>query len=209
VATGYLLDTRGDLWKTTNRGRSWDEIECLGAWRPTTVAFADAKHGFALVTPTSRRYDLGANLLRTNDAGKSWHPQFVSGGPAEGLEVAGSTSYLLVGDSVLYASSTGGDVGAAPKLVLSAKPRAVTRPSTVTIGGTLKPAHGGEDVMVSRYMAGVWSVKHTTVASNGTFSTRWGVAKTAIFVAQAYGDADRASAGTSALTVKLLRKHSR
>lgn len=46
-----------------------------------------------------------------------------------------------------------------------------------------------------------------TVASNGTFSTRWSVTKTAAFVAQAYGDAERASTGTAALTVKRVPAH--
>jgi photosystem II stability/assembly factor-like uncharacterized protein len=203
VGKGFLLDTRGEIWRTTNGGRSWSEIECLGDWRPNAIDFADAMHGFALVTPARATYS-GAYLLRTNDAGTSWHPQFLSGGPATALEGSGSTSFLLVGDSVLYATTTGGDLKAASRLTLKAKPRSLTKRGTVRLDGRLSPAHGGEDVLVSRYMAGRWTAKHATVASNGTFSTRWAVTRTATFVAQVFADADRGAAATPALSVKIV-----
>jgi photosystem II stability/assembly factor-like uncharacterized protein len=199
---GFLLDTRGELWQTTNAGNSWKEIECLGAWRPSGVDFADATHGFVLVSPTGP--NRGAYLLRTNDAGKTWHPQFVSGGPASALEGAGGTSYLLVGNSVLYSTTTGGDVGVARKLKLVAKPRTLARAGIVTLRGRLSPRLGGEDVIVSRYMRGAWAVKHVTVASNGSFGVRWSVTKTAVFVAQVFADADRSAAATPALRVRIV-----
>ena len=202
-STGYLLDTRGELWRTNNTGRTWNRIEGLGSWRPSGVDFVDANHGFALVTPTGR-YVAGAYLLRTDNGGKSWHPQFVSGGSASAIESADSTSYLLVGDSVLYATRSGGDVGATRKLTFSAKPKSLTKSATVRINGRLSPAHGGEDVALSRYMGGSWTVRHVTVASNGGFSTRWPINKTAVFVAQAFGDADHVAVGTAALSVKLV-----
>ena len=205
VSTGYLLDTRGELWRTKNGGKTWDEIECLGTWRLNGVDFVDANHGFALVRPTGK-YVAGAYLLRTDNGGKSWHPQFVSGGPAGAIESSGSTSYLLVGDSVLYATTSGGDMGAARKLTFSAKPKSLTKAATITIKGRLSPAHGGEDVILSRYMAGSWTVKHLTVASNGAFSARWRVTKTATFVAQAFGDADHVAVGTAAVDLKLVPK---
>jgi photosystem II stability/assembly factor-like uncharacterized protein len=205
VSTGYLLDTRGELWRTKNGGRTWDEIECLGTWRLNGVDFVDANHGFALVVPTGK-YVAGAYLLRTDNGGKSWHPQFVSGGPASAIESAGSTNYLLVGDSVLYATKSGGDMGATRKLTFSAKPKLLRKKATISINGRLSPAQGGEDIALSRYMAGSWTVKHVTVASNGAFSTRWPVTKTAAFVAQTFGDADHAAVGTAALTVKLVPK---
>jgi photosystem II stability/assembly factor-like uncharacterized protein len=205
ISTGYLLDTRGELWRTKNGGRTWDEIECLGSWRLNGVDFVDANHGFALVTPTGR-YVAGAYLLRTDNGGKSWHPQFVRGGPASAIDSAESTSYLLVGDAVLYATKSGGDMGATRKLTFSAKPKSLTKKATVKITGRLSPAHGGEDVVLSRHMGGSWTVKHVTVASNGVFSTSWPVSKTAVFVAQAFGDADHVAVGTAALTVKLVPK---
>ena len=94
----------------------------------------------------------------------------------------------------------------ARKLTLTAKPKSLTKRATVTINGKLTLAAGGEDVIVSRYMSGAWVAKRATVASNGTFSTRWSVTKTATFVAQVYGDADHAAAGTPPLTVKLVLK---
>jgi photosystem II stability/assembly factor-like uncharacterized protein len=201
---GFLLDTRGELWQTRNAGSSWREIECLGAWRPVGVDFADATHGFVLVSPIGP--NRGAYLLRTNDAGKTWHPQFVSGGPATALEGAGGTSYLLVGNSVLYSTATGGDVGVARQLKLVAKPRALAKAGTVTLTGTLTPRLGGEDVIVSRYVRGAWAVKHVTVASNGAFSVRWAVPKTATFVAQVFADADHSAAASPALTVRIVPK---
>jgi photosystem II stability/assembly factor-like uncharacterized protein len=204
--SGYVLDTHGELWQTKNAGKTWDAIECLGSWRVVGVDFADAKHGFALVSPMGPAQP-GAYLLRTIDGGKDWHPQYLSGGTVTALDSAGVTSYVLVGDSVLYATKSGGDAGASTKLTIAAKPRSVAKPTTVRIHGTLKPSHGGDDVMISRYMGDRWQLRHVTVASNGTFSTRWTVTKTAVFVAQAYGDADRASAGTPALTVKRVPAH--
>ena len=205
VASGFLLDTRGHLWTTANGGKRWQENECVGAWRLSGVDFTDARHGFLLGTPLGRQYP-GAYLLRTNDGAKSWHPQFVTGGPAVTMEAAAATSYLLVGDSVLYATSSGGDVGLNRKLTLTAKPKSLTRRATVSINGKLSLAAGGEDVIVSRCMAGSWVLRHATVASNGTFSTRWPVTRMALFVAQAYGDADHAAVGTPALTVKVVAK---
>jgi photosystem II stability/assembly factor-like uncharacterized protein len=203
---GFLLDTRGELWQTTNAGSSWKEIQCLGAWRPNGVDFADALHGFVLVSPVGP--SRGAYLLRTSDAGKTWHPQFVSGGPASALEGAGGTSYVLVGDSVLYATTTGGDVGSARQLTLAATPRSLRKAGMVTLTGKLSPRLGGEDVIVSRYMRGAWAVKHVTVASNGSFGVRWSVTRTAVFVAQVFADADHAAVATPALTVKIVPKKS-
>ena len=204
AARGFLLDTRGELWQTTNAGAAWKEIECLGAWRPFGVDFSDATHGFVLASPMGPSH--GAYLLRTNDTGKTWHPQFVSGGPARALEGAGGTSYLLVGDSVLYATTTGGDVGAARQLTLGVKPRMLPKAGMVTLSGKLSPRLGGEDVAVSRYMRGAWAVKHVTVASNGAFSVRWSVTRTAVFVAQVFADADHSAAATPALTVRIVPK---
>lgn len=201
---GVLLDTRGELWRTKNGGASWTEIECLGAWRAIGVDFADATHGFALVSPHGQ--SRGAYLLRTNDAGKTWRPQFVSGGSAIAVEAAGGTSYLLVGNSVLYATTTGGDVGLARKLTLVSKPKSLARRGTVVLAGKLTLAAGGEDAVVSRYMAGGWALKHVTVASNGTFVVRWRVTKTAIFVAQVFADADHSAVATPALKVSLVPK---
>lgn len=206
AVTGYVLDARGELWRTANAGKSWSKIKCLGAWRPYGVDFIDATHGFVLVSPLGVSAP-GAYVLRTNDGGKRWHPQFVSGGSATALDSAGQTSYLLVGDSVLYGSTTGGDTGTSARLSLAAKPNRLAKGASVAVTGFLRPAQGGEDVIVARYVDDRWSAKHATVASNGTFSTRWTVTRTAVFVAQTYGDADHGAAGTAALTVKLVPKN--
>lgn len=201
---GFLLDTRGELWQTANAGASWKEIGCLGAWRPVGLDVSDASHAFVLVSPIGP--SRGAYLLRTGDAGKTWHPQFVSGGLAAALEGAGGTSYLLVGNSVLYATGSGGDIGLARRLTLAAKPRTLTKAGMVTLTGKLSPRLGGEDVIVSRYMRGAWALKHVAVASNGTFTARWSVTRPATFVAQVYAGADHAATATPALTVKIVPK---
>ena len=51
-----------------------------------------------------------------------------------------------------------------------------------------------------------WADQDVTVASNGTFTTRWRVAKTAAFVAQWAGDEDSAGDGSPALVVRAKRR---
>jgi photosystem II stability/assembly factor-like uncharacterized protein len=191
---GFLLDTRGRLWRTANGGKTWRDLKTLGGWAVESLEFADAKHGFALA---------GENLLRTDDGGNSWHPQHLLGGRVAALQASEGTAFALVGASILYATTTGGDVGEPQRLSLT-KRLALKKPGTITLKGKLNPADGREDVMVSRLSGGRWSVQHATVASNGAFSTRWRVSKTSVFVAQIFGDADHAGAGTSSLTIKVV-----
>jgi hypothetical protein len=46
-----------------------------------------------------------------------------------------------------------------------------------------------------------WTPQVATVASNGTFVTRWRIAKRAVFVAQVLGTADHTGVGTRPLVV--------
>jgi hypothetical protein len=110
---------------------------------------------------------------------------------------------VLAGESSLYATTSGGDVGAAQRLALSTKSRTLRKPARIVLNGSLSPADGGEEVVVAMRSGGDWSIQTAIVASNGTFVTRWGVAGTVVFVAQILGDADHAGAGTRPLTVKV------
>jgi hypothetical protein len=85
--------------------------------------------------------------------------EFLIGGTATALSSSGATSYLFAGDSALYATVSGGDAGAPAKLMIAAKPRMLTKSGMVTIKGTLKPSHGRDDVLVSRYMGDRWQLR--------------------------------------------------
>lgn len=75
------------------------------------------------------------------------------------------------------------------------------------IRGTLKPARGGEAVVVSPFdlKAGRWASRRVTATSKGSFSTTWRISRSAAFVAAWRGDDARAGDGSPALTVHVGR----
>ena len=105
----------------------------------------------------------------------------------------------------LFATTTGGDQGAASSLKLTTKRKAgLRRGSTISVSGRLNPASGGEQVVVSaRAARRGWVHKVVQVASNGTFTTVWKVSRLTIFVAQWMGDADHEGAGSKVLQVSV------
>jgi photosystem II stability/assembly factor-like uncharacterized protein len=205
-SVGYLLDTGSRVWRTTNRGRKWTEIDSLGSNGPYALDFSDARHGYVAVAGFGSVSRERGVVLRTSDGGRSWHPQLVSPGGIQQLSTTSSTDYVLAGESSLYATTTGGDVGSPQRLALSTKSRTLKKPTRIILNGRLSPADGGEEVVVAMRSGVTWSVQIATVASNGTFVTRWRVAGTARFVAQILGDADHAGAGTRPLTVKVRKR---
>jgi photosystem II stability/assembly factor-like uncharacterized protein len=198
IATGYLLDMGGNVWRTTNEGRRWTKLESLGR-RVVEIDFSDARRGHAVIYGFGR--SAGGFVLRTADAGRSWHPQLVSPAPVNALAAAGGTSYLLAADSYLYATRTGGDAGFGRRLSLTTRGRVLAQAGTVIVRGSLASATGGEQVVVSMLSRGRWTSKTVSVASNGTYSAAFRVRGTAVFVAQALGNADFTGAGTRPLTV--------
>ena len=73
---GYLLDTRGALWKTTKRGRSWRPVPGVGA-AGSAVEFSSGRTGYVVVRGFGSLREAGI-VMRTTDGGQSWHPQLVS-----------------------------------------------------------------------------------------------------------------------------------
>ena len=202
--TGGILAVEGRPWRTTNGGKTWSRLDALGPEGASTLDFADALHGLAVV---NRFGTLGAGIvLRTADGGGSWHPQLVSREAVQELESAGGADYALAGASSLYATTTGGDIGAAQELTLSTAHRVLKKHGTIAVSGLLKPADGGEEVVVSMRGSRGWASRIAIVASNGRFTTNWRVTADAIFVAQVLGDADHAGAGTKPLRVRLAKK---
>jgi photosystem II stability/assembly factor-like uncharacterized protein len=195
---GYLLDSRGSVWKTTNGGRTWSDLTAVGIG------------GYALefTTPSSGYVVAGGvipgvpgALLRTADGGRTWHPQVVSRLPLGTVESNGAVDYVLAGEGALYSTTVGGDVGTARSIRLSVKNRILRRARRITVSGRVTPAAGGEQVVVARRSEGGWGRITATVASNGTFATQWRVGRTSVFVAQILGDADHAGAGTRELRI--------
>lgn len=198
---GYLLDTRGALWKTTDGGRRWRPVAGLGA-PASAVEFSSRLSGYAVVRGFGSLREAGI-VMRTTDGGSSWHPQLVSRFFLASLESAGSIDYTLANGSALYATSVGGDIGGPSVVSISAKPRAPRRNRRVIVSGRLQPADGGEEIVVSQLVGGRWTHRLATAAANGTFLTRWRLGKSAVFVAQVLGDADHRGAGTKPLLVKV------
>ena len=198
--TGYLLDWSDRLWRTANAGRTWRYLVSTGRGM-TEVDFADGRSGFVAV-PSDGAIVHGF-VLRTTDGGASWRPQLVSPSSVNDLDLAGGTAYALAGTNALYATTSGGDVGASRTLRITTRGRRISRPATITVNGRLSSATAGEEATVWMRQSGKWSRRVATVASNGTFVTRWRVASRAVFVAHARGTADHAGAGTKPLVVEV------
>lgn len=198
ISTGYLLDTRGNVWRTANEGRRWSKLTSIGR-RVARIGFADARRGHAVIGGFGR--SPWGFVLATSDAGRTWRPQLVSPTPLTALDAAGATSYALAGDSYLYATRSGGDAGSARGLSLTTRGRLLARAGRVLVRGQLASATGGEQIVVSMLARGRWTSQTVSVASSGSFSSSWRVRGKAVFVAQALGNADYTGAGTKPITV--------
>jgi photosystem II stability/assembly factor-like uncharacterized protein len=197
---GYLLDTRGALWKTTNGGWKWRPI-AVGA-AGYAAEFSSAQSGYVAIRNFGTVRNRGL-VLRTSDGGRSWHPQIVSESPVVALESTSATDFALSGDNALFATQVGGDIGAAETIRIAARPKALRRPGRAVISGRLTPADGGEEIVVSNLVRGRWASHVATAAANGTFSLRLSLADDSVVVAQVLGDADHRGAGTAPLLVRV------
>jgi photosystem II stability/assembly factor-like uncharacterized protein len=206
--TGYWLGTGGRVWRTRDGGRRWTELLGIGTNDASGMVWSSATRGYLVISRFGDVSTASGFLLRTTDAGATWHPQFVVSTPIPGNGVAagrGGVDYLLGGDAGLLFSRSGGDAGRASRLTLTARGR-VSRPSTIAVTGRLSPARGNERVTVSMLPAGSSRWQHQTVrtAATGAFTTSWHVRRgTTRFVAQWAGDFRSSGDGSAPLQVRV------
>jgi photosystem II stability/assembly factor-like uncharacterized protein len=202
---GFALDTQGRVWSTSNRGKRWSQLVGTGTLSSYDLAFSASNRGYLAVS--SFGIQRGGFLLKTSDGGKTWHPQLVSSHPLSRNGIVASavqTDFAMDNAGGLFATTTGGDQGAASSLKLKTKSKRVKKKSTIKVTGKLNPASGGEQVVVSaRASDHGWVHKVLQVAANGTFTTTWRVSLETVFVAQWAGDADHEGAGSKVLKVEV------
>ncbi|HVS28730.1 MAG TPA: YCF48-related protein [Solirubrobacteraceae bacterium] len=205
----YAVDGRDHVYRTANGGRVWKEQLAIANDGVRKVSFSSATDGYAL--PLEFGGDTsGGTLLHTADGGAHWAPELISSSQLVDVAAAGGTDFALANDknidggANLFSTATGGAQGTPTTLTITAKPRTIHRKTKVTISGTLSPANGKEQVVVSNTFAkgGNWANQTVTVASNGTFTASATIKKTSVFVAQWSGDSGRSGAGSSVLTVR-------
>jgi photosystem II stability/assembly factor-like uncharacterized protein len=205
---GLLQDVKGRIWRTRSAGRRWRLVRTVGTEAIAGMAVSSAREAY-LVLPRFGIQD-GGYLLRTNDGGRTWQPQFVVSSFIRGLAAPrGGTDYLLGGDAAFLATSTGGSAGERSFISIRTKRRRLPKPRAITVTGRLQPASGGGQVVVSALAPGArrWTHQMVRVASNGTFASRWQVRRgTTTFVAQWAGDFSSAGAGSIALDVNVGRR---
>jgi photosystem II stability/assembly factor-like uncharacterized protein len=219
---GFLLDTAGRVWSTSNGGRTWKQSLSTGTSGISGISFGSASSGYLSVNAFGSD-TTNAYVLHTGDGGKSWRPQAISPGfvGAAGIVASDpSHAYSLVtprggtSSRQLFFTATGGDSGAASPLKIKATPSKFTRKSLkkakgkVTISGTLAGAIGGEQVTISsRAVNGTtWTSRTVTAGANGgSYSATFTIKSASVFVAQWAGDSGRNGAGTTPLTVKVTK----
>lgn len=206
---GFVLGQDGQVFKSRNGGRRWSDLSGVGTADATGMSFGTATRGYLALSRFGD--DRSGYLLRTTDGGRSWRPQLVSSDTpaADGLASAGSSEAFLIADgSQLLFTTSGGDRGQASKVTLRAARRTVRRSSAVRLRGQVRGARAGARVLVGRRERGEsgWVHREATVASNGSFTTRWRLSKTAAFVAQWAGDEDSTGDGSGALVVRVKRR---
>ena len=227
ASAGYLLDSTGRLRRTSNGGHSWRESLAIGSSQLADLTFGSPASGYLRVSRFGGDSS-DAYVLHTANSGRTWVPQAISRGSILGLLAVGSTqAYALLqpapgeplpagrlASSQLFFTSSGGVAGTTSTLSIKAGPASFTKKKLskargmVTISGRLSGAVGGEQVVIGAraLSGGSWS-SHTAIvgANGGSFSTRFRIHASAVFVAQWAGESGRAGAGSAALTVNVKR----
>jgi len=213
---GYALTKDGRLWRTANGGRRWADLPGVGTDDAYAISFSSEGSGYlavssfaALTTEYGGPQSAGYGFY-TADAGKSWQPQLISQDLLD-IADAGQAAFGVARNGRFYATDSAGQLGAATTLTISKAKSSAKKPGggkgqPVKIQGTLQPAEGGEQVVVSLRRGTRWSSQVATVASNGTFTATFNVKGTVYVVAQWQGDDDRAGDGTAPLKVKPKKK---
>jgi photosystem II stability/assembly factor-like uncharacterized protein len=214
---GYALGKGGRGWRTRNRGKSWREMLAAGTDGGIDIAAVDEREAY--IASNDLFFASGATrpdyLLHTIDGGRSWRPQLVNDSRSVSglLATSASTGLLLAGGNLLFTTASGGDRGGRSIITVRAR-RRLGRTGRVRVAGRLRPADGGELVIVSRTIADPrqrkgsidWDFKSVRVRSDGRFTTTWTVRRTSVFVAQWSGDGYRMGAGSRALKVRVTRR---
>jgi photosystem II stability/assembly factor-like uncharacterized protein len=203
---GYLMSADGRLWRTKNAGKAWAELPGTGTADARWMGFSSPQKGYLVISSFGDVRGRTGFVLRTDDAGATWHPQFVESEeiPYGGVAAGAGGDYLLGGTSALLYSTTGGDFGGKSTLTIAAPKTRYTKPVGITVTGRLKPASGGERVTVSWRRPGStrWESQTTKAAANGAFTTSWRPQKGVnLFVAQWQGDFRSQGDGSPVLTV--------
>jgi photosystem II stability/assembly factor-like uncharacterized protein len=206
---GYVLDTKGTLYRTADGGSSWTTLTAVGTDSGYGMGFGSSTSGYLVISRFGD--DVGGFLLRTSDAGRTWTPEFVVAQSinAEGVAAGpGGTDYLLGGSSSLLFTTRGGLTGDPSKLTIATKTARFRKPpkGTITVTGKLTPTKGADRVTVSYLPPGrtAWRTQTVKVAANGNYTTSWRLAKgTNTFVAQWSGNFQNSGRGTTPLVVKV------
>lgn len=201
---GYALTRDGRLWKTKNAGRRWTELSAIGNDGGEGVSFSSASSGY--VTVNSFAPGFAGYVFHTDNGGKSFQPQLVSFLPLSELWDAGPTAFSATTAGSFFATTTGGQAGAPSALKLKQKggaKRPALRPQRkVKVKGTLAPAEGGEQIVVSWRDKGRWRSRIEIAASNGAFTSSFRIRRPSAAVAQWLGDDERDGAGTRVIRVR-------
>lgn len=200
---GYILTTDGRLWRTRNAGRRWEQLSALGTGG-SGVSFSTARTGYVTVNDFAPA--VGGYVFHTVNGGKSFEPQLVSSLPLSELWDAGPTAFTATPAGSFFATLSGGQAGLPSTLKLKQKggpKRPASRPQRkVKVKGTLAPPEGGEQIVISWRDQGRWRSRIEVAASNGAFTSSFGIRRPAAAVAQWLGDDTRAGAGTRVIRVK-------
>lgn len=204
ASVGLLRDAAGRVWRTANAGRRWRLLTAVGTERISGMAMRTDGSAYLVIEEFGSR--TGGYLLRSDDAGATWQPQFVVSERIQpgGLATSSSVDYLLAGDAGLLFSTNGGVAGAESGLTIATRRRQLPSARRITVTGRLRPAGGSAQVVVSALRAGTrdWIHQTVAVAANGTFATAWQVGRgSTTFVAQWAGDFASAGTGSRPLTV--------
>jgi photosystem II stability/assembly factor-like uncharacterized protein len=211
--TGYE-SSDGRLFFTRNRGRTWTKILSLGAnteplYPPENLSFSSVDDGYIFLNYERRNYE--PTLLRTENGGRSWTPEYVPFAIGQVL-AAGTVDYAADEETERVFETTDG--GLSPNrstLTLAIVGRRHASAAQlrradgkVRLAGRLSPAASGETVTIS-YLTEhefFWHHRTVTVNSKGAFTmTAVGIDATTNFVAQ-YDGSDRAGgAGTPAVQI--------
>jgi photosystem II stability/assembly factor-like uncharacterized protein len=189
--SGFLLDSRAELYSTKTGGKKWIRIETTGANLAVAMAFGDRKHGY--LTDNSGR------VLATADGGATWarqYPFYDANSTSFSTVVAPSklsALSLVEGTNRVFGTTTGGRIGSGSQLTITPSAPKVRAGTVVRVTGKLSPATGSERVAVLARVTNAkggtrWVSQERTVSATGTFTTSWTITASTAFIARWSGD---------------------